>query len=105
MMILTFLYRVPGKAERYFGKYIGKCPDRYEEGLDRVLADLLFPLFRVVYGVSDVAEISIGILFAERNAFDYYSEEEKDTFDVLYCNWSNQPAEVFINGSIYKGDL
>jgi hypothetical protein len=29
---------------------------------------------------------------------DYFSEDEKMVFDVLYCNWSNQAVELFIDG-------
>jgi hypothetical protein len=98
-MIVTFLYRIKGSSQRGYGKYIGKCPV-YEEGLDRALAELLLPLFRQQYDliVTDVYDLSIGVLSVDRDAKDYYSEEEKDVFDLLYCQWSTMPTEIFFAG-------
>ena len=105
-MIVTFLYQVQGVTGRSYGKYIGKLPS-YEEGLDRAVAEVLFPLFQQVYPskVPDVETILVGVLFVDRDAKDYYSEGEKDIFDVLFCQWSTQPAEVFLEGKavVMKG--
>lgn len=98
-MIITFLYRVHGVTGRSYGKFIGKTPS-YEEGLDRALAGMLFPVFQQVYGsrVREVEDISVGVLVVDREAKDYYSEGEKELFDLLFCQWSNQPAEIFVEG-------
>jgi hypothetical protein len=98
-MIITFLYRIQGVTERSYGKYIGKAPI-YEEGLDRGLVELLFPLFQHVYPsfATDTSDVSIGVLFVDREAKDYYSEEEKNVFDLLYCQWPAMPVEVFVKG-------
>lgn len=103
-MIVTFLYRIRTSetSERCFGKYIGPCPE-YEEGLDRCLLDILFPLFQSMYSfVQDPTDITIGILSADRQAKDYYSEEEKEIFDLLYCEWPLTPKEVFFQGRLIK---
>lgn len=102
-MILTFLYRIHGVTGRSYGKYIGKAPS-YEEGLDRGLAEILFPLFNQRYPshVKESSDISIGILFVDREAKDYYSEEEKDVFDLLYCHWAMGPVEAFLEGVAIK---
>jgi hypothetical protein len=44
----------------------------------------------------------IGIMSYQRLGSDYFSEDEKFTFDLLYCNWSNQTVEVFFDGKPYK---
>ena len=103
-MIVTFLYRIKTSktTDRYFGKYIGPCPV-YEEGLDRSLVDILFPLFQSLYpSIQDQMDITIGVLSADREAKDYYSEEEKDIFDLLYCEWPLTPKDVFYQGRIVK---
>ena len=103
-MIATFLYRIKDDNTRYYGKYIGKCPSTYEEGMDRALADILFPFLQHIYPdrLMDPYDLSIGVISVERNGQDYYSEHEKAIFDLLYCNWSNQPIEVILYGKDYK---
>jgi len=94
-MIITFLYRILDSV--HYGKYIGAVTDDYEEGLDIELRGILYPLIADHYFLEDPTEMRIGILSAQRNGSDYYSEEEKHVFDLLYCNWSNQPAELFLH--------
>ena len=101
-MIITFLYRFTGSTVRYYGKYIGRISDDYEEGLDRVLAEILFPVFQSTYHVSSVEEVHIGIIDSQRNPVDYASEHEKEVFDLLFCQWSNQPHELWIHGTPQK---
>ena len=103
-MITTFLYRIKGDPERYYGKYVGKCALPYEEGLDKSMVEILFPFFHQIYPdrVMELSDLSIGILSVERDGQDYYSEEEKYIFDLLYCNWSNQPTEIYLHG---KGSI
>jgi len=103
-MIVTFLYRVKGDATRYYGKYIGKCPSTYEEGMDRALAEIMFPFFQHTYpdSITDLYDLLIGVISVERDGQDYFSEHEKDIFDLLYCNWSNQPVEIHLNGKHSK---
>ena len=103
-MIVTFLYRIKTgqQTERCFGKYIGPSPI-YEEGLDRSLVDLLFPLFQSLYSsIQDPTDLSIGILSVDRDGKDYYSEEEKEVFDLLYCEWPLSPKEVYFQGRAVK---
>jgi hypothetical protein len=103
-MIVTFLYRIKGSSQRGYGKYIGKCP-AYEEGLDQALIELFFDVFQKQYpNVTDSSDISLGILSIDRNAKDYFSEEEKDVFDLLYCKWATMPTEVFFFGNPVKLD-
>jgi|LauGreDrversion4_2_1035121.scaffolds.fasta_scaffold05298_11 hypothetical protein len=103
-MIVTFLFRIKGDTGRYYGKYIGKCPEEYSEGLDRSLAELLFPFFQAIEPerIMDDTNLSVGVLSAERDVKDYFSEYERDIFDLVYCNWSNQPIEVYWKGSLTK---
>lgn len=103
-MIVTFLYRIKtGEVvDRYFGKYIGRIVS-YEEGLDRCLVDTLYSLFQHLYpSIQDPMDISIGVLSVDRESKDYYSEEEKDIFDLLYCEWPVSPREVFFKGHPVK---
>ena len=95
-MIITFLYYV--KEVRYYGKYVGYVSDNYEEGLDVEVRNTVFPELAAHYGIKDSSEIPFGILSFLRNGHDYFSEQEKDAFDLLYLNWSNQPKEVFLHG-------
>jgi len=95
-MIITFLYRILDSTR--YGKYIGAVTDDYEEGLDIELRTILYPLIADHYSLKDPTEFQIGILSAQRNGSDYYSEEEKNVFDILYCKWSNQMAEIFLHG-------
>ena len=94
-MIITFLYRILDSV--HYGKYIGAVSDDYEEGLDIELHGILYPLIADHYFLEDPSELRIGILSAQRNGSDYYSEEEKHVFDLLYCNWSNQRIELFLH--------
>jgi hypothetical protein len=94
-MIITFLYRILDSTR--YGKYIGAVSDDYEEGLDIELRGILYPLIADHYFLEDPNELRIGILSAQRNGSDYYSEEEKNVFDLLYCNWSNQKEELFLH--------
>ena len=94
-MIITFLYRILDST--HYGKYIGAVSDDYEEGLDIELRSILYPLIADHYFLEDPNELRIGILSAQRNGSDYYSEEEKNVFDLLYCNWSNQKGELFLH--------
>jgi len=102
-MIVTFLYRIQGVTGRSYGKYIGKAP-LYDEGMDRGMAEILFPLFHQLYPdqVKDSSDVSVGILFVDREAKDYYSEEERHVFDLLYCQWSTGPADLFVDGVSIK---
>jgi hypothetical protein len=95
-MIITFLYRIFDST--HYGKYIGAVSDDYEEGLDIELRNILYPLIEDHYLLDNPRELRIGILSAQRNGSDYYSEEEKNVFDILYCKWSNQMAEIFLHG-------
>jgi hypothetical protein len=99
-MIITFFYRIRGKNRMYYGKYIGAIQQHYEEGLDIELRNLLLPIFKKSYPfeVSDEEHITIGIIGFNRDTTDYFSENEKNMFDLLFCNWSNQPSELFLYG-------
>ena len=92
-MIVTFLYRV-GNGPRKYGKYIGYLSDNYEEGMDKELESIIWPLLRA----GNQAAFHIGILYYSREAYEYFSEDERFVFDFLYCNWSNEPKELFIDG-------
>ena len=97
-MMISFLYRVKGSADRFYGKYIGKCP-LYEEGLDRALASLLFPFLSSAHpALVDESDLWVGVLSTDREMKDYYSEEEKGVFDLLFCQWSPTQVEVFLQG-------
>jgi hypothetical protein len=93
-MIVTFLYRVREDPTLHYGKYIGPCP-AYEEGLDRALLEIMTPLFQRFYGE---VVIRFGVLSVDREVKDYYSEEEKHVFDVLYCKWPVE-EEIFFQGA------
>lgn len=98
-MIVTFLYRV-GDGPRKYGKYIGYLSDNYEEGMDKELESIIWPLLRDAGNAAHAEQASfhIGILYYSREAYEYFSEDERLVFDFLYCNWSNEPKELFIDG-------
>lgn len=97
-MIITFLFRVKYGETRSYGKYIGYASDDYDEGLDIELRNTLFPVLKMYYGLEEESDLQIGILSHHRDGSDFFSEEEKNVFDLLYCKWSNQPRELFIGG-------
>ena len=97
-MIITFVFRVKYGEMRSYGKYLGAVSDDYEEGLDIELRNTLFPVLKKYYGLEQESDLQLGIVSHHRNGSDYFSEEEKNVFDVLYCKWSNQPCELFISG-------
>jgi hypothetical protein len=95
-MIATFLYRIRGDSVLHHGKYVGPCPI-YEEGLDRALLEIFAPFFQEFYGV-ETSEVQLGVLSVDREAKDYYSEEEKYVFDLFYGKWPAMEEEVFFCG-------
>ena len=97
-MIIVFFYRIADRL--YHGKYIGYVSYDYEEGLDIELRALCFPIWKHTHGIKDPEEVCVGIISHYRDGHDYFSENEKHIFDLLYCNWSNQPVEVFVNGTL-----
>jgi len=106
-MIVSFIYRFKNDPTMYYGKYIGYVSDNYEDGLDTEIANIIKnPLQNELESRNidpeDPSSITIGILGADRNIKDYFSENEKDIFNLLYCNWSNQTPEFFLNGNLIK---
>lgn len=101
-MIVTFLYRITGSSNRYYGKYIGYLSENYTEGLDHELRMIIEPSLLTYYHLSHSDDIKIGILSCQRNSNDYFSEDEKQVFDLLYCNWSNQPVEIFFDQVLFE---
>jgi hypothetical protein len=99
-MIVAFVYRIG--SVKYDGKYIGYLTDQYEEGLDHELKRVILPSLLSYYHISDPDMIKIGIMSHQRLGSDYFSEDEKYAFDLLYCNWSNQTVEIFFEGNPYK---
>jgi len=99
-MLIVFFYKIAGTV--YHAKYIGYMPDDYEEGLDIQVRDLFYPILKKAYSLSSENDVCVGITFYNRDGVDYFSENEKNIFDVLYCNWSNQPVEIFVNGIEWK---
>lgn len=96
-MIVTFIYRIAGA--KYYGKYIGFLPDEYDEGLDKELSSVIQPAIHAYYQISD--PVPIGILSHHRLSRDYFSEDEKEAFDLLYCNWSTHPMEIFFDQKLF----
>lgn len=97
-MIISFFFRIKHGETRYYGKYIGYVSDDYDEGLDIELRHELYPILKTYYGLEEESDLQIGILSHQRDGSDFFSEEEKNVFDLLYCRWSNQPRELFIRG-------
>ena len=97
-MIISFVFRVKYGETRSYGKYIGYVSDSYEEGLDIELRYHLYPVLKSYYGLEHESDLQIGIISHHRDGFDYFSEEEKNVFDLLYFKWSNQPCDLFISG-------
>jgi len=106
-MIVSFIYRFKNDPTIHYGKYIGYVSDDYEEGLDREMVHIIKQPLQKEFesrniDPEDPSSIIIGILGSNRDVTDYFSETEKDIFNLLYCNWSNQPPELFLNGNLIK---
>jgi hypothetical protein len=101
-MIITFIYQFKGTKKKYYGKYIGYMPEEYEEGLDKELSHSLFEIFQKHYLIGNIDDVVIGILGFNRDTYDYFSENEANIFDLLYCNWSNQDPDLYIDGNPVK---
>ena len=106
-MIITFIYKIKNSNlydsnHKYYGKYIGYVSDDYEEGLDKELSNTLYTLFENHYSIKSIDDIVIGVLGFNRDTYDYFSENEANIFDLLYCDWSNQEPEIYINGKLIK---
>lgn len=99
-MIVTFIYKI--NHLKYHGKYVGYIPTDYEEGLDKEIYYIFRDIFEKYYGVKKDEDVTIGILGFNRDTYDYFSENEAGVFDLLYCNWSNQEAEIYLNGKLIK---
>ncbi len=102
MTIVTFIYKHKNSTTKYYGKYIGYLSDDYEEGLDRELALLVYEVLKDALNLSDIDDLIIGILHCDRKISDYFSEKESQIFDLLYCKWSNQPIEVYLNNNLIR---
>lgn len=101
-MIVTFIYKING--QKYYGKYIGCIPTDYEEGLDKKLAIKLYEIFEKYYSLKE-EDLLIGVLGFNRDTCDYFSENESKIFDLLYCDWSNQEPEIYIEGKLMKNNI
>jgi uncharacterized pyridoxamine 5'-phosphate oxidase family protein len=101
-MIITFIYKIKDDKTKYYGKYLGQITDKYEEGLDIELLNKIYPVLKDIYTLDTEDDISVGILGFNRDTYDYFSEKESDIFDLLYCNWSNQPKEIYLNKKLIK---
>lgn len=99
-MIVTFIYKIKN-SEKYYGKYIGQIRDNYEEGLDKEMLCKLSNILNIL-NIENIDDISIGIIGFNRDTYDYFSEDEAKIFDLLYCDWSNQEPEIYINGKKMK---
>lgn len=101
-MIVTFMYKING--QRYYGKYIGYVIDNYLEGLDREMAYKLENIFEKYYSTKK-EDVVVGVLGFNRDTYDYFSEIEANIFDILYCDWSNQEKEIYVNGKLVKDNI
>lgn len=106
-MIVSFIYRFKNDPKIHYGKYIGYINEHYEEGLDREIVSLIKEPLQNEFeqrniDKEDPSSLIVGILGYNRDVKDYFSEMEKDIYDLLYCNWSTQPPEFFLNGHLIK---
>lgn len=101
-MIVTFIYKLGQDNTKYYGKYIGYVSSDYEEGLDKEITSILYHIFEKEYGVKNIEDIVVGVLGFARDTYDYFSENEANIFDLLYCDWSNQEPEIYLNGKLLK---
>jgi hypothetical protein len=99
-MIVSFIYQV--NNEKYYGKYIGNIATNYEEGLDIEIQNKIFPLLKPEYNLESENDLVVGILFYTREKYEYFSEKESRIFDLIYCDWSNQPKEIYLNKKLIK---
>lgn len=101
-MIITFIYKFKGDNQKYYGKYIGYMSDQYEEGLDKELANTLYSIFEKHYSITSMDDVVIGILGAYRETSDYFSENESNIFDLLWCDWTIGEPELYLDGKLIK---
>lgn len=95
-MIVTFLYRI-GEVTRY-GKYIGYISDKYEEGLDIEIQTILYPYIKTYYHLTNPQEFMVGIMSYQRASYQYFSPEERNVFQLIFCNFNNENKELYIHG-------
>lgn len=101
-MIVTFIYKIGQDTTKYYGKYIGYVSEEYEEGLDKEIQDKLYTIFEREYGIKNIEDILVGILGFSKGTSDFFSENESNIFDILYCNWPKQQPEIYLKGNLIK---
>lgn len=101
-MIISFIYTIQKCNTVFYGKYVGFVTDNYEEGLDVELLKIIYPILQKYYDLKDESDVTLGILtYNRKDGVDYFSENEKNVFTMLYCKWSGQSPELFMNGKKY----
>lgn len=97
-MIVTFIFNIKKQKDMMYGKYIGHISNHYEEGLDHQILLIIRPIVEKHFNLNGSDPITIGIIGYNRDGYDYFSEKEKDIFNLLYCDWSHQQPDIFIHG-------
>lgn len=97
-MIVTFIFNIKNQKDMMYGKYIGQISNHYEEGLDHQILLIIRPILEKHFNLNESDHITVGIIGYNRDGYDYFSEKEKDIFDLLYCDWSSQRPDIFIHG-------
>lgn len=95
-MIVTFLYRVNDLT--YYGKYIGYLSNDYEDGLDIEIQSIIYPYLKNHYQLTHETQLHIGILFYTSESYAYFSSEERNVFQFLLYNFSNDNKELYLHG-------
>jgi len=95
-MIVTFLYSIGNSM--HYGKYIGFVPDNYEDGLDIEIQRIIYPYVKDYYQLRSQSDVKIGILFYQRDSYAYFTPDESNVFQLLFCNFTNENKELYLHG-------
>ena len=96
-MTVTFIYKLYNENTVYFGKYIATVTDDYNVSLDHEIKSLIYPILKIEYKNLEKSDLQVGILFNLRQDYDYYSENEKNVFNLWYYE-SRKETKIFLDG-------
>lgn len=104
MAFISFIYRIHGDSNTYYGKYVTDYISDDHEGLDlEVKGKLLFGLnqYRIQHNLSELddSHIKIGVqaFCIDNYTPSYSSTEEIDCFD-FYCIYREYNYKYYVDG-------
>ncbi len=87
-MIVTFIYKVKGNSQTYFGKYVGYISGSYENGLNNEIKKIIYPIIKTKHNIYS-SDLCVGILYSLNGGF-YDCVNEQDIFNLLIIEEINK---------------